>query len=522
SLWLVQDENGSLARGHYLRGPGGKVEPVGLGSGGEDLEARGRWVGPGGRVVFTSDVPLEQGAPPSGTTAVYERMPGGPTRVVSLLPGETPLSGGESAEYLGVAAGGGAVAFGAGGHIYARVAAAKTVDVVAGAATYGGTSSDGGHVFYELGGDVFAFDTGTGTTTKVGSGGQSTMVNVSADGSHVYFVSPSVLTGGEANSQGGKAAAGKENLYAWDAAGDTVRFVATVEEGDVLGEAPPAGGANAPLGGLGMWTDNAVNPSQGRFRGPANDPSRSSADGSILVFESRAQLTDYANRGHSEIYRYVAAGGELNCVSCSPTEAPASTDARLVARYAPLLSSTPPVNAISQVQNIADGGQVVFFQSAERLAAQDVDGRIDVYEWKAPGVDGCGRPLGCVFLISGGRSAGDDYFYGATPDATTVFFFSGDQLVPQDRDSTPSLYAARIGGGYPPPPQAPPACLGDACQPTVIPPPDPPIASSNAGPPKRKRCLHAGPRRPGAQKSPCRTRHRHHGKHRRSKDGGRQ
>lgn len=497
SLWLVLEQKGSLAAGQYLRGPGVAIEPVGIGSldPSGSTEAQGRWISSGAEhLIFTASKPLEPGAPPSGTQSVYDRSPGGPTRLVSLLPGEVPQASGQNAEYLGAAAQGSAVAFRLGSTIYVRLGNSETVEVASGPVTFGGVSADGSRVFYVEAGNVFAFETATEATVPVGSGGESTMVNVSADGSHVYFVSPLVLTGTEANSQGAKALAGEQNLYVWDASSAAVRFVAAVEEEDVVGEPPPPGGSKSNIGGLGLWTSHAVAPNQDRFLGPANDPSRTTPDGDVLVFESRARLTDYDNQGHSEIYRYEASAGELTCVSCNPTGAHPGSDARLQSRYAPLLFSLPPVNAVSQITNVLAGGDVVFFQSGDRLAPRDADGRVDVYEWQAQGVRACVAEAGCIRLISGGSSAVDDHLYGASADGSSVFFLSSDMLVGEDTDSTPSIYAARVGGGFAGSSPPPPACVGEACQPAVPAPFDPTTASS----------IFVGPRdqRKGAKRCP--------------------
>src|SRR5262249_23132276 len=89
---------------------------------------------------------------------------------------------------------------------------------------------------------------------------------------------------------------------------------------------------------------------------------------------------------------------------------------------------------------------------------------IDVYEWRANGAGGCAVEAGCIDLISSGRSAGDDYLFAMTPNGSDVFFQSGDVLLPEDPDGTPSIYDPRGNGGLPPPPHPLPACEGDACQ----------------------------------------------------------
>ncbi len=475
SLWLVLKEKGSLPLDQYLRGPGGTFEKVAIGSLGSAL-GRAVWVTPNAsHLIFTASEPLEPGAPAAGTTAIYDRSPGGATHLVSWLPGEVTPGVGESATYLGTAKSGSAVVFSIGGTTFVRIGGTETVQVSAEPITFGGISADGSRVFYVKKGNIFAFDTGGGTTTQVGSGGKSTMVNVSPDGSRVFFVSPAVLTGSEANSQGSKASVGSENLYAWDGA---VRYVATVKEEDVVGEGPPLG-ADSPRGGLGLWADAAVRPVQDRGVGPANDPSRANASGSVFVFESRAKLTEYENAGHTEIYKYGPAAAELTCISCNPTNAPAVSDARLESRYSPFPFSIPPVNAVSDVGNIAAGGGIVFFQSGDRLAAGDADSSIDVYEWQAQGVKHCEAVEGCIVLISGGHSTADDYLYGASSDGSSVFFLSSDLLVPSDQENTQSIYVAREEGGEAQASLPPSECAGEACQPLSFPPEA--VAPSSSG-----------------------------------------
>ena len=495
SLWGMEGEGTLPVSGSlwatYLRRPGGvdpacspepegQFEFVGCGSLGVEPRAQGRWIGgDGSHVVFVTGneaVRLEPDAPPTGTAAVYDRSPDGLTHVVSLLPGDVTPAAGEQAVYQGASADGSAVAFEIEGHLYVRLDDERTLEAASGETVFGGLSRDGSRLFYlrpnasepqlEEGlipqGELFAFDSsGEGASVPIGSGTEAVLVNVSADGSHAYFVSPQVLDEAE------EAKAGAENLYVWN--GATVAFVATVGEEDLIGEEGNAGGAR--VGGLGLWVTDARSPSQGPYDGPANDPSRTTADGAALIFQSRARLTSYENGGHAEIYRYeeaAAPGERLRCVSCNPTGSPAASDAELESETPKEFVPFPPVNALSHIENVTRDGARVFFQSADRLAAADRDGRIDVYEWQAPGTGGCSLGAGCIHLISGGRSHGDDYLYAMTPDGHDVFFESGDLLTTEDRDATPSIYDARVGGGFPFAPAPPGECLGEACQPTVV------------------------------------------------------
>ncbi len=120
----------------------------------------------------------------------------------------------------------------------------------------------------------------------------------------------------------------------------------------------------------------------------------------------------------------------------------------------------------------ADGG-TVFFQSDERLALADGDGLTDVYEWKAPGAGGCARQGGCIALISSGHSSFPDYLYAVSPSGRDVFIDTADSLATQDTDGgVPSIYDARVNGGFAPPPAPNGECLGEACQPAAVAPND--------------------------------------------------
>jgi hypothetical protein len=432
----------------YLRGPDRSFELVGQGSFGEDPQAQPRWVSAGaGHIVFTSAAELEEAAPPSGITAIYDRSPGGPTHVVSLLPGD--VTPGVSAAYDGASADGSVVAFKLGETLYVRIDDAETLEVTSGASTFAGLSEDGSRLFYVKGGDIFAFDTTSDETVAVGSGGESTPVNVSADGSHVYFVSPKVLDEAE------EGIAGKDNLYVWDGAGEAIHFIAVLMDSDVTGEELIGG---KTLGGLGLWTSHAVSPDQGQFRGRSSDPSRTTPDGTVFVFESHANLTGYDAQGHREVYRYDAGAESLICVSCDPTLAPPAGDTELVH----LFDEGGILNPLAELANVSADGKRVFFESVAALVPTDVNGARDVYEWRAAGLGGCQAPDGCLALISSGQSRFDSFLYAVTPDAHDVFIRTTDMLVARDKSATPSIYDARVGGGFPEGESA--LCTGEACK----------------------------------------------------------
>jgi hypothetical protein len=461
---FLTDEGSLGDNSTYVRRADHVFELLGQGSLGTDPEAVSRWISAGGtHRIFSSKVKLEEDAPPAGTEAVYDRTPAGTTHVVSLLPGGGTPGAGEHAAYQGAAADGTAVAFKLDASLFVRVDNAETLLVTTGPSTFAGLSRDGSRLFYVQGGDVFSFDTsGSKAAVKVGSGGESVVVNVSADGSTVYFVSPRRLDGFAGQ-------AGKDNLYVWDETTGAVDFIAVLEHSDVTGEELVGG---PRVGGLGLWTSHVVSPSQGQFFGRLSDPSRTTPGGDVFVFESRANLTGYDAEGHREIYRYVAGTGSLTCISCDPTLTPPTADMKLVSTF----DEGGILNPLADLANLSDDGQRVFFESLTALVAKDVNGVRDVYEWRATGVDACADADGCLALISSGQGGVPSHLYGITPDGHDVFFRTGDQLLPTDWDATPSIYDARIGGGFAE--ASPSECQGDACKGRVDSPPSLPSAGS--------------------------------------------
>jgi hypothetical protein len=457
SFWRIsplETFEGTLEKGRYLRTPAG-FEPIGQGSLGTDLDAEGRFITAGAEhVILESKAHLEPSAPPAGTTALYDRTPGGPTHVVSLLPGEaTPAA---NASYVGATEDGAAILFRVDGALYLRRGNTETVKVADAPNTFAGISEDGERVFYtdvgdgETPGDLFSFEVDTQSAVSIAA--NSVFVNVSADGSHAFFTSMTALTGAEENDNGEAAEAGKDNLY-FAEEGD-IRFLAILDHQDLV-----SFDGNGDIDLL-RWTD-AIAPGATGFTGRAQSPTRSTPDGKVLVFQSHADLTSYESGGQAQTYRYDTADGSLRCVSCDPSGAPPSS-----ADAAALQSTSgggSTVSAATLIPNVTNDGGKVFFQSSDPLLSEDANDVQDVYEWKAHGAEGCSREGGCLALISSGQGEQDNYLYSMTPDGHDVFFTTIEKLVGADIPGSPSIYDARVEGGIPDPPVEEP-CQADACQ----------------------------------------------------------
>jgi len=458
--FFQSEKEGSLAVGGekttYVRYPDGHFELIGRGSIAENPRAAGLLISENGEHIIFAANGLEPNAPPDGTGAIYDRTSDGVTHVVSLLPEDQIPAAGQGARYVGASLDGEGVAFEIEDVLYLRHDNEETYEIGENI-TFAGLAEGGERLFYLEEGDLKAFDIASGvipfSTTDV------TVVNISADGSTAYFISNAVLPA-DSNPRGDLPLAGAQNLYR--SREGVLAFVGAVLPDDVSFE----GGETADQRGLGNWTSSINAGRVGRI------PSRTTPDGEVLLFEASAPLGDYDPQGHSQIYRYDFVGQTLRCISCKSTGTAATGEAVLQSMAATLVD-TEPLNAFGYVANLRADGNRAFFESTEALVLADQDGQRDVYEWEEEGAGSCRTPGGCVYLISSGASGREDYLYAVSESGNDVFFRSSDLLLPADADETPSIYDARVGGGFPAPPPPAGECLGEACQPTVTPPGDP-------------------------------------------------
>lgn len=471
AAWTMAD-NGSLAISpeftNYVRYPDGSFHLIGEGTLGVDYGAAALRIAAGGsHTIFrASSAQLEPNAAPAGTTTIYDRTADGETHVVSLLPGEEPMTANDPAVYRAASDSGTSIAFTVGllvgSPLYVRHNnAATTVASEDPAAVAEGFSADGRYFFFLASGTIYRWDLDTAETMEVASGGNLKVANVSRDGSHVYFLSTSTLTPSAPNPQGDEPQGGSQNFYGWSEQG--LRFIGTVTQRDVEGEEPPGGGH---YDGLGLWAA-AV-----RLEARANVPAQTSEDGNTLLFKSRADLTGYDSNGLAEVFRYSEDEDTLRCISCSTVNEAANAEAGLV--------SEPVLNPLSRVSNLAANGKRAFFETAQPLVQRDNNGVQDVYEWEAKGIGSCGSDGGCLYLISSGESSRPSHFYGASVTGDDVFISTADRLVTADPSDTPSIYDARVGGGFADASVTP--CLAEGCRALPAPPPSlPNIGSSPSG-----------------------------------------
>ena len=522
SFWAATREGSAVIGGEdtrYVRYPDGHSALIGRGSLGTDPRARGKLITEGGtHIVFETrgfnanqPVQLEENAPPTGTQAVYDRTADEVTHVVSLLPGNVTPAAAEDATYVGASGDGEGIAFTIGSKLYLRVANTTTYEIGEGVA-FAGVSEGGKRVFYVKGGDLFAFDTESEEAISFTEVGNAIPVNVSAGGTRAYFVSTTAIEGSGENPNGASAQPGQQNLYLSEEG--TIRFVATVTKGDVEGKLEVNVGR---IEGLGLWTASITSGQLSR------DSSRTTLDGTVLLFQSGANLDGYDPEGVPQIYRYDSVGDRLHCISCIPTRGPAS-DGSNFQSIAPSQDDPQPLSAAGFVPSLNASGNRAVFQSTEALVSRDNDETQDVYEWEEQGIGSCTRVGGCVYLISSGHSETSNYLYGLSTSGDDIFFITDDVLASGD-DNTLSIYDARINGGFAEPPLIP--CQEvDECRGAANPPPPLPTATSEGlgrlpDSPERsepKHCLRGKHKVKRHGKEVC-VKKKHHRKHHKTRKG---
>ena len=138
------------------------------------------------------------------------------------------------------------------------------------------------------------------------------------------------------------------------------------------------------------------------------EPSYVTSDGEFLVFAALGRTNEDGVVGeprgasHNEVYRYDATDGRVMCVSCGVGVAPAESETIVPKVITPLETQ----DGIPSLIQMSDDGREVFFQTTAQLVPQDtnrasievssVSGRpgLDVYEWVAEGMHGCGLGQG--------------------------------------------------------------------------------------------------------------------------------
>jgi len=346
---------------------------------------------------------------------------------------------------------------------------------------------------------------------------QGTVLGASKDGSYVYFVANGVLSDRH-NAEGAWATPGACesakvepppppgttcNLYVdrYNSASGLwgTSFIASLSAGD----APDWEATHEEHPGPGELAEvtSRVSPN-GRFLAFMSDQSLTRFEGQPYDNAATAQGANDAPA--EEVYEYAAPdaeaepteAGRLVCASCNPSgsrptglfdplpgtiteeghgllvDRPEVWTGRWLAasvpgwtRLHPGGSGDPPW-VLYQSRYLSDSGRL-YFDSPEKLVAQDENGREDVYEYEPEGVPqgrhACAsssgtydpRGGGCLGLISSGTSDRESAFLDASETGgegehgeqldeggSDVFFVTAAPLVPQDTDDVFDVYDA--------------------------------------------------------------------------------
>ncbi len=275
---------------------------------------------------------------------------------------------------------------------------------------------------------------------STGAGVQG-VVDISRDGSYVYFVAKGQLVAGE-------GIGGQPNLYVEHDGGPPV-FIATL-----TGEECELG-----PGSTGDACDWA------QF--PAQLEAYVTPDGRHLAFMSKARLattgfpsgydnTDAATgKPDSEVYEYTAgegaAAGQLTCASCDPSGAPPVSGALLGGIAHTVLEHGEQVeqgtsSPFYRVPAASEDGSRVFFTAA----VPGQGSRYKVFEYERTGAGSCADPRGCIFELSSPSIGEDqDFYLGASASGNDVYIATRGRLVAGDQDSSRDVYDVRVGGGFP-------------------------------------------------------------------------
>ena len=391
--------------------------------------------------------------------------------------------------------------------------------------------STGQEVKANPGNDVYQLDRESGelkdlapdTTDTNGTEVQG-VLGTSEDGSYVYFAANGVPDGA-GNVTGGRedpVEPGTCKGTLDDASGTCNLYVSHDGQVSFIGrlDAKP----QSPEEDSGDGVDWAAGQSEVKKLEYAKS-ARVSADGTVLVFRSSLQLTDYHNQGPRcvagiaagtrapgrcpEFYRFEYGEPGLTCLTCSPRGASPVGPAQLGSVRPP--ASGAPAPAMTLSRNLSTDGNRFFFQTQDALVAADTNGEggcppwgtliqsastwacQDVYEWEAPETGSCeedslaysAQDAGCIYLISTGKSKEASWFLDADPEGENPFILTFERLVGQDEDSLPDVYDARVGGGLASQNQAKVLpCTGEGCKgdPAVPPAVQSPGSSGFSGP----------------------------------------
>ena len=347
----------------------------------------------------------------------------------------------------------------------------ETVQVGPAGSEFQIASADGSKVFFTSEGNVlYVYDTVAGTLTELTAGAevQGEVLGASEDGSVVYFVATGVLGGegepgqdnlyvayetGSTWSTRLIAALSSEDGYDWSPTSSTQesggmtsrvspngRFLAFMSDRSLTGYGNRDAGSGALDEEVFLY-DEAAN----HLVCVSCNPTGERPSGIFDQFEIAKSERPLFDRARLWTGRWLAAD--------LPGRTTVGEEGNHLVPY--------------EQRYLSDEGRL-FFESFDSLVAQATNGKADVYEYEPGGVGSCGGPGGCVSLVSAGTSSEESVFMDASESGNDVFFLTAARLVAQDVDTSLDVYDAHVCSQAAPcvsEPVLPPACSsGDACK----------------------------------------------------------
>jgi WD40-like Beta Propeller Repeat len=397
----------------------------------------------GSRVVFQATA--DAGGPEpkqSGNIEVYDRLGGTETIELSApAPGATPkVTTAEPATFW--------AATESGSRVFFTSSAELTTQSNTG-------SANNGEDLYEYNVDARALRdlTVDGNPLDASTGPMvQGIVDVSKDGSYVYFVADGQLVNG-------KGVDGQPNLYMVHNGGAPV-FIATL-----TGSGPcelPADSCDwtafpaqreayvTPVGRRLAFMSTQSLPTV-NFPAGYNNVDRNTGERDSEVYEYTAPTNREEERGEA---------GRLICASCDASGAQPVGNALIGG----ITEAGPHVylgmsTAFHRVRSLSEDGTRLFYSSPAPLAGP----HDRVYEYEQGGQGSCTNTSGCTYQISNGGGSGEaDYFLDSDANGDNIFFATSSRLSPSDEDNLRDVYDARVNGGIPTP--SPEVACESACR----------------------------------------------------------
>jgi hypothetical protein len=314
--------------------------------------------------------------------------------------------------------------------------------------------------------DVYARDLSTGTLELVSTGPHGNQNNygtqvwgASADGTRVFFstAEPLVDEDVEANcpSHDGLGEVGCVDIYERNLATDTTTLISTGPK------KTGNDGSGLPKGTADDAFFDYVSPDGSRvFFRTAEQLVDADTDSSSDVYEREGNTTTLlsasaigGNSGQRSVFQGTSTDGSIAFVNTLDRLVPEDTDDQFdiyqrSGDEVRLASGGPaggngPFDAYSTERLNSSDGKRVFFYTPEQLVPEDTNGATDLYEW----FDGTTT---VVSKGPTGSGTGGAPSVRLSDDARNVFFTTPQKLVPEDTDTTADIYVSIASANGPP------------------------------------------------------------------------